>query len=409
MRRHGTGTLDYFALRDDKQWFFHRDSLVAYAVFGGVCLVSPDPIGPFSERAHVWDSFRRYVDRNGWGLGVMGAGEEWLPTYQASGMRFLYIGDEAVVDPREFSLQGGKMKGLRQAVNRVARYGYTVRFLDPAHLDPADAARMAELMAKSRRGEQERGFSMMLGPALRPPGHGPAAHARRGSRRGPGRHVPVRPLAGHRRLLARPDAPRPRRPPERPARLRAVLDHRPPQGDGHEGPQPELRRLRSVLEGDTGDGVTQRVERWALRRLSGVLQIETLWRFNAKYEPRWLPRYIVFDSAEQFVPVVVQIMRAESLTEVPVIGRLLTTSGAKRSGPAVPDEVLAAQHEGDGATSRQEAERRDRGRDRAHLPRCGHPGVHQGRGEGGPCEDCDRCWADEQRRDRPPHHVGPVG
>ena len=99
VRRHGTGTLDYFALRDDKQWYFHRDSLVAYAVFGGVCLVSPDPIGPFSERAHVWDAFRRFVDRNGWGLGVMAAAEEWLPTYQASGMRFLYIGDEAVVDP----------------------------------------------------------------------------------------------------------------------------------------------------------------------------------------------------------------------------------------------------------------------------------------------------------------------
>jgi hypothetical protein len=50
----------------------------------------------------------------------------------------------------------------------------------------------------------------------------------------------------------------------------------------------------------------------------------------------------VYDSAEQFVPVTVQIMRAESLTEVPVIGRLLTTGVAKRSGPAVPLEVLAA-------------------------------------------------------------------
>ena len=100
--------------------------------------------------------------------------------------------------------------------------------------------------------------------------------------------------------------------------------------------------MRSILEGDSGDGVTQRVERWAIRRLSGVLQIETLWRFNAKYEPRWLPRYIVFDSAEQFVPVAVQIMRAESLTEVPVIGRLLTTGTAKRAAPAVPEEVLAA-------------------------------------------------------------------
>ena len=105
--------------------------------------------------------------------------------------------------------------------------------------------------------------------------------------------------------------------------------------------------MRSVLEGESGDGVTQRVERWALRRLSGVLQIETLWRFNAKYEPAWLPRYIVFDSAEQFVPVVVQIMRAESLTEVPVIGRLLTTGVAKRSGPAVPEEVLAAVSNGE--------------------------------------------------------------
>ena len=357
VRRHGTGTLDYFALRDDKQWFFHRDSLVAYAVFGGVCLVSPDPIGPFSERAHVWDSFRHYVDRNGWGLGVMGAGEEWLPTYQASGMRFLYIGDEAVVDPREFSLQGGKMKGLRQAVNRVARYGYTVRFLDPARLDPADAARMADLMAKSRRGEQERGFSMMLGrlfdrrdtglllTLVEGPDGAPVAMCQ---------FVPSPAIGGYSLDLMRRD------PGEHPNGLLdfalcSTIDHL--KEMGMKGLSLNFAALRSVLEGDNGDGVTQRVERLALRRLSGVLQIETLWRFNAKYEPRWLPRYIVFDSAEQFVPVVVQIMRAESLTEVPVIGRLLTTSAAKRSGPAVPEEVLAAQEQ----ASHDEAARQEAG------------------------------------------------
>ena len=363
--------LDYFALRDDKQWFFHRDSLVAYAVFGGVCLVSPDPIGPFSERAHVWDSFRRYVDRQGWGLGVMGAGEEWLPTYQASGMRFLYIGDEAVVDPREFSLQGGKMKGLRQAVNRVARYGYTVRFLDPARLDPSDAARMAELMAKSRRGEQERGFSMMLGrlfdrrdtglllTLVEGPDGAPVAMCQ---------FVPSPAIGGYSLDLMRRD------PGEHPNGLLdfalcSTIDHL--KEMGMKGLSLNFAALRSVLDGDSGDGVTQRVERWALRRLSGVLQIETLWRFNAKYEPRWLPRYIVFDSAEQFVPVVVQIMRAESLTEVPVIGRLLTTSGAKRSGPAVPEEVLAARHRNTRATARAPHAKRPgrlRARDRAPLP-----------------------------------------
>jgi hypothetical protein len=125
---------------------------------------------------------------------------------------------------------------------------------------------------------------------------------------------------------------------------------------GMKGLSLNFAAMRSILEGDSGDGVTQRVERWAIRRLSGVLQIETLWKFNAKYEPHWLPRYIVFDSAEQFVPVAVQIMRAESLTEVPVIGRLLTTGTAKRAGPAVPDEVLAAMGHGNGAVDERETE-----------------------------------------------------
>ena len=47
--RHGQDTLAYFALRDDKQHFVWGDTLVAYAVLGGVCLVSPDPIGPAEE------------------------------------------------------------------------------------------------------------------------------------------------------------------------------------------------------------------------------------------------------------------------------------------------------------------------------------------------------------------------
>ena len=168
VRRHGTGTLDYFALRDDKHFFFHRDSLVAYAVYGGVCLVSPDPIGPHSERGHVWDAFRRFADRNGWAVGVMAAAEEWLPNYRDTGMRYLYIGDEAVVDVQAFSLAGGKMKGLRQAVRRVERHGYRVEFLDPAHVDPIMGRPLANLMERHRRGEAERGFSMMLGRMFDP-------------------------------------------------------------------------------------------------------------------------------------------------------------------------------------------------------------------------------------------------
>ena len=206
---------------------------------------------------------------------------------------------------------------------------------------------MAELMSKSRRGEQERGFSMMLGTALRPARHRAPADRRRtgpdGSPVAMCQFVPSPAIGGYSLDLMRRD---PGRPPQRPPRLRALLDDHLRSKSGLTRAQPELRRHAFRPRRRHRRRLTQRVERWAIRRLSGVLQIESLWRFNAKYEPRWLPRYIVFDSAEQFVPVAVQIMRAESLTEVPVIGRLLTTGTVKRSGPAVPEEVVAAMGQG---------------------------------------------------------------
>ena len=105
--RHGADTLAYFALRDDKDWFFTGHSVVAYAVRNGVCLVSPDPIGPPEERADAWADFCAFADANGWSVAVMAAGASWLPIYQAMGMRAIYLGDEAIVDCTAFTLDGG--------------------------------------------------------------------------------------------------------------------------------------------------------------------------------------------------------------------------------------------------------------------------------------------------------------
>jgi lysylphosphatidylglycerol synthetase-like protein (DUF2156 family) len=222
--------------------------------------------------------------------------------------------------------------------------------LDPSHLEPHDAARLVDLMSKSRRGEQERGFSMMLGRLFDPRDSGLLLTLVEGPDGAPVamcQFVPSPAIDGYSLDLMRRD------PDEHPNGLLdfalcSTITHL--QEMGMKGLSLNFAAMRSILDGESGDGVTQRVERWALRRLSGVLQIETLWKFNAKYEPRWLPRYIVFDSAEQFVPVTVQIMRAESLTEVPVLGRLLTTREATRSGPAVPLEVLAVMDTANGDT-----------------------------------------------------------
>jgi lysylphosphatidylglycerol synthetase-like protein (DUF2156 family) len=326
VRRHGEGTLDYFALRSDKQWFFHRDSLVAYAIYSGICLVSPDPIGPLSEREQVWCAFRRFTDERGWVVAIMGASEQWLPVYRATGMHDIYIGDEAVVDVARFSLEGGHMKGLRQAYNRIAKYGYTVTFHDPGRLDRVTAEKLTGLMAQSRRGEFERGFSMVLGRIFDPRDEGLLLCVVTGPDGCPAamcQFVPASGIGGYSLDLMRRDRG------EHPNglidfALVATINHL--RELGCQGLSLNFAALRSILEGERGDGATQRVERWALKKMSSFLQIETLWRFNAKYGPEWLPRYVVYDTAEHLVPVVLAILRAESLSEVPVIGRMIAAS-----------------------------------------------------------------------------------
>jgi lysylphosphatidylglycerol synthetase-like protein (DUF2156 family) len=323
VRRRGMGTLDYFALRNDKKAFFERDGLVAYAIYGGICLVSPDPICAPEERDELWTAFRRFADGNGWSVTVLGAGEEWLGAYRRSGMHERYIGDEGVVDVRTFSLEGGARKGLRQAVNRIAKYGYTISFHDPAQMDDKLQHDLRAIMAEKRRGETERGFSMTLGRIFDPRDRGlllAVAHGSDGIPVAFCQYVPAPGIHGYSLdVMRRDDGDHPNglldfilvRTIER---LRAA-------GDEHLGLN--FATMRAVLAGEEGSGI----QRWLLRRMSDTMQIESLWRFNAKFGPQWLPRYVVWDAAENTLRAALAIARAESLWELPLIGRFFQPPG----------------------------------------------------------------------------------
>ncbi|MBV9285771.1 MAG: DUF2156 domain-containing protein, partial [Acidimicrobiia bacterium] len=331
VRRYGGDTLAYFALRSDKHHFFVGESVVAYASFGSVCLVSPDPIGPATDRETVWTAFRQFADGHGWHVAVMGASEEWLPIYRRAGMHDVYVGDEAIVDCTRFSMEGGKSKGLRQAVNRVARNGYTVSFHDPAHVDPTLRTALEELMAESRRGGVERGFSMTLGRLFDPADRGlllavatnadgePAAFCQ---------YVPAPDIDGYSLDLMRRTT---RDVPNGLTDFVVVETIRHLAATGHRGLALNFATMRAVLAGEDVGRPTARIERWVLGRMSDSMQIESLWYFNAKYDPEWRPRYAVYDSVESFAQAAVAIARAESFSELPVVGRLLRSPGESES------------------------------------------------------------------------------
>ncbi len=332
VRRSGKGTLDYFALRFDKEHFFHRDGVVAYAVHSGVCLVSPDPIGPADERAALWAAFRRFADDHGWSVAILGAGQDWLPVYHRSGMRDLYIGDEGVADVRTLSLAGGTKKGLRQAVNRIAKYGYTITFHDPSRVDPDLADALRGVMVKSRRGGVERGFSMTLGRIFDPLDEGLLLAVAQDGEGNPVafcQFVPAPGIEGYSLDLMRRDTG------EHPNGLFDFILVRTMErlkAEGYCRLGLNFAMMRAVLAGEAGDGISAKLERWLLKRMSDSMQIESLWRFNAKFDPDWLPRYVVWDSAEQSLAAALAIARAESFWELPLIGRFLVPTGSE-SGP----------------------------------------------------------------------------
>ncbi len=217
-----------------------------------------------------------------------------------------------------------------------------MEFLDPSNVDPARVPAILDLISMLRRGEAERGFSMMLGRLFNPKDKGlllTVVHGPTGQPAAVCQFVPSPAIHGYSLDLMRRD------PGEHPNglidyALCSTIEHL--RATGGQGLSLNFSAFRSVLDGERGEGTFTRVERWALRRLSGVLPIESLWHFNAKYDPTWLPRYLVYPAAESFVPVVAATFRAESLTEIPVLGRFLTHDPANRPGTVVPDEVLAA-------------------------------------------------------------------
>lgn len=325
---HGGDTLAYFALREDKSWFFTGDCVVAYAVRDGVCLVSPDPVGPPEQWASAWAEFTAFTDEHGWPISVVGAGAGWLPIYRASGLRPVYLGDEAIVDCGAFTLDGRAMKGLRGAWNRVHRAGYTVRFYDPAALPGELAAQLRALMTQSRRGEVERGFSMTLSRLFDPRDTGlllAVAHGPDGRAGGFCHWIPAADISGWSLDVMRRGTAE-----DLPNGLTDFIIVETIQqlrAWGAWGLGLNFAVMRQVLAGERGSerygGRLSDLQRRLLHRFSDTMQIESLWRYNEKYRPLWRPRYLVLSGLGNAPVQGLAVADAEGVAELPVIGRLL--------------------------------------------------------------------------------------
>ncbi|MFK0021432.1 phosphatidylglycerol lysyltransferase domain-containing protein [Streptomyces sp. NPDC090798] len=324
--RHGDrDSLGYFALRREKSaiWSPTGKAAVAYRVVGGVSLASGDPIGDPEAWPGAIEPWLAEARAHGWIPAVMGASEEAGTVYSRHGLDALELGDEAIVETAEFTLDGRAMRTVRQAYNRVKRAGYEVRI---RRHDDIPADEMAYLLRRAddwRDGATERGFSMALG-RLGDPDDGQCVMLEctdgQGELRALLSFVPWGPRGLSLDLMRRD------RDAENGLMEFMVIELlRRAQEIGITQVSLNFAMFRSVFErgGRLGAGPVLRLWRSLLSFFSRWWQIESLYRANAKYRPIWEPRFLLFEKSADLLRIGLAAARAEGFLEAPGLPKWL--------------------------------------------------------------------------------------
>jgi lysyl-tRNA synthetase class 2 len=314
-------SLGYFATRHDKSVIFdpNRTAALTYRVLNNVSLASADPIGPVACWPGVIAAWLAECRQFGWFPAVLSASEEGARAYLAAGLKALPLGDEAIIDTDTFTLEGPTMQPVRRAVRRVHRAGYTITVRRHAELSGEQLAELDARAEQWRVDETERGFSMALG-RIGDPADGNCvavlAQDQDGTLRGLLSMVPW----GRRGLSL--DVMR-RDPDAENGVIEAMVAELAATGRDQLGVRAvslNFAVFRGVFGAAerVGAGPVVRLTSQLLSFASRFWQIESLYRSNARYLPRWTPRYLCYDSSLTLTRVALAAGAAEGF--LPTLG-----------------------------------------------------------------------------------------
>jgi lysyl-tRNA synthetase class 2 len=312
-------SLGYFALRRDKSliWSQNGKAAIAYRVIRGVSLASGDPIGDPEAWPGAVQAWLADARRHAWVPAVLGCGETAGRMFQRFGLDALELGDEAIVEVGEFTLEGRPMRAVRQAVGRMGRAGYRCQIAYQRDLPDWCIAAVTRAADELRDGDVERGYSMALSRVGDPDDADCLlALAWDSDNR----------LCGLLQFV-----------PWGPDGLSLDLMRRDRTSDNgliefmivsvlRQAPQLGVRRvslnfavLRWVFERGQRLGAGPVLRSWhrLLRVASRFWQLESLYRANAKYRPSWRPRFLCFPSARDLPRIAIAALIAEAFIVAP--------------------------------------------------------------------------------------------
>ncbi len=161
---YGKNSISYFALSEEKSYFFSasRKVAIAYVLVGTVAVVAGDPIGPESELADAIQEFRAFCSQQDWTMVFWQVRNDLADLYRTFGMHLIKIGEDAVITAQNFTLKGGAMANVRSSAKRAEKEGLQVVFYRGQVQDVEQLIQMERISQKwvAQKGGSEMGFSM---------------------------------------------------------------------------------------------------------------------------------------------------------------------------------------------------------------------------------------------------------
>ncbi|MFT4201733.1 MAG: bifunctional lysylphosphatidylglycerol synthetase/lysine--tRNA ligase LysX [Gordonia sp. (in: high G+C Gram-positive bacteria)] len=334
-------SLAYFSTRRDKAAVFSPDgrAAITYRVEVSVGMAGGDPVGDPKSWPAAIAAFIDVCEQYGWHPAAIGVSERGAAAYQQAGLSLLGIGDESIIHPREFTLAGPESRNVRHAVAHARRRGLTVRIRRHHEIPAEEMAEIEQLADAWRDTDEERGFAMALGRLGDPlDGDCLLVQAESGGD-GPDRRtvgmlsfVPWGPTGASLDVMRRD-----RNAGNGIVELMVVELLERADEVGITKVSMNFAAFREFFErGERiGVGPVVRAMHGVLTFASRYLQIESLYRSNAKYNPQWVPRFLAFEDARVIPRVGTAAIVTEGFVSLP------TFAGKPKAGPPGQSAVPA--------------------------------------------------------------------
>jgi lysyl-tRNA synthetase class 2 len=305
----GSDAMAPFTRRQDKSYVFSPDgrAVIGYRLVLGVCLAGPGPVGDPASHDAALAAWIERCDERGWFPAMIAATDDTRARTRVHRMHGIRIGDEVTVPVVGFQLAQPAMRNVRQAVQRTRNAGVSVTVVRESELGPTERDLLGAVLAEWQRGHGERGFAMTLDRLLAGT-YGEAlvfiAH-HEGRAVGFQRYLPCREGLS----LSLDVMPRLRRAPNGVnERLIVEAIQHAAQHGGHELSL-NFAAFRTVFEGRPTP--SNRALRRVVHLLDRFINVESLYRFNAKFHPNWAARHVLFRSPLDLPWLLAAALRAE--------------------------------------------------------------------------------------------------